>query len=221
MRSDYTENLMNYIIKNIEKYTNEIINSDNYSSDELIYLLDLDIPDKLKIELMKNEESSISVMNKNYSDNVIRYILNNNLEIRDLPYLLKRYSKSKAIVQNAILEIAISQIEVIKNEQYSMDLKLLSDIINSDSVSSNNKIELFANCVPDMISYVVSKGFLGRLNMDNYISLFEGRRPRFEANELNNRLLSSFEKHGWITKFDFDKDDSNFYRAIGRKQRTK
>jgi len=53
--------------------------------------------------------------------------------------------------------------------------------------------------------------------VDGYEGLFNQKRPKFEINDINKRILTSFEKKRWISSFDIDKDDTNYYRAYGRR----
>ena len=41
--------------------------------------------------------------------------------------------------------------------------------------------------------------------------------PRIKINRINKLILSIFKEKRWITKFEIDENDSDFYRAYGRK----
>lgn len=51
--------------------------------------------------------------------------------------------------------------------------------------------------------------------LNDYLSLFEGKRPKFVVSNINHSLLTSFKKKNWITRFDIDKDNESYYRAYG------
>lgn len=53
--------------------------------------------------------------------------------------------------------------------------------------------------------------------LNDYLSLFEGKRPKFVVSNINHSLLTSFKKKNWITRFDIDKDNESYYRAYGRR----
>lgn len=52
------------------------------------------------------------------------------------------------------------------------------------------------------------------LEDDNYCSLFDGKRPKFEISEVSKRILEAFQQKGWISKYE---EQGDFYRAIGRR----
>lgn len=64
---------------------------------------------------------------------------------------------------------------------------------------------------------VKAKGYLQTLQMDVFLSLFDRKRPKFEINSINERILVLFWKKHWITRFEIDKYEPNYYRAYGRK----
>jgi hypothetical protein len=54
------------------------------------------------------------------------------------------------------------------------------------------------------------------IGQHDYLTLFDGKRPKFEINDINEHILSIFKKNGWITKYE-KIGNTNYYRAIGRK----
>lgn len=62
---------------------------------------------------------------------------------------------------------------------------------------------------------------MGILHLENFDSLFEGRRPTFEKNKMNQQLLTAFHDKKWISRFETDKENENLYRAYGRKIKEK
>ena len=48
-----------------------------------------------------------------------------------------------------------------------------------------------------------------------YLGIFEGKRPKLEKTETNERILEAFCNKGWISKYETYKE--KYYRAIGRK----
>lgn len=55
------------------------------------------------------------------------------------------------------------------------------------------------------------------MKMYDFLSLFNRKRPKFEINEINKEILTIFKEKQWITKFEVDKNEKDFYRAYGRK----
>ena len=87
--------------------------------------------------------------------------------------------------------------------------KLLAD----KTIDLSIRLELFSFSV-DNLDRTQCKISLKELLAQNYLYLFEGKRPKFEISDVNERILNAFQRKGWITRYE-EKED--FYRAIGRK----
>jgi len=55
------------------------------------------------------------------------------------------------------------------------------------------------------------------LGMDDFLSLFNQKRPKILRNKINEKLLNAFKNRNWIKNFTVDETDSNYFRAYGRK----
>jgi hypothetical protein len=77
------------------------------------------------------------------------------------------------------------------------------------------RLELFSLFLPDF-NQGQCKEYLKIIGQHDYLTLFNGKRPKFEINAINERILNIFKKNGWITKFE-KIGNTNYYRAVGRK----
>ena len=216
MRAHYPNQLMPFITRNIKQYTEEVINQENFDLNEMVSLLEEKINDKYKVRLLGFTSEGISLKQKGYSDAVKLHILNHNLDADDIPFLLECYPKESIDVKTAIKSIAIEYITDILEAQYSIPFELHLELLRSDQLEIETKKELFALCLPDM-SVTQAKECLNILQMDEFLSLFSLKRPRIKINRINKLILSIFKEKRWITKFEIDENDSDFYRAYGRK----
>lgn len=215
MRDNYPEQLISFIKKDIELYSNEIITKENFVFSEMLEVLDLDISEDYKIKLLQLAEESISVQHKNYSDTVIRYILEHNLDEGDIPYLLKTYPDKPNTIKAVIENIAAENISIILDEQFFIPFELLYELFVKDELSISEERDLLVFYLPNMDEYQAKKCFQA-LKMNDYIRLLERKRPTFEINDINRKLLKIFADKYWITRFEVDKDDPSYYRAYGR-----
>jgi len=220
MRVNYPDQLLTFIKQNISTYTDEVVNEENFILDEMLSVLELDVNDKCKINLLQLTGDTLSINQKGYSDEIKMHILNNNLDTNDIPFLLSSYLNESNNVKEIIEDIAIKHVSIIIDERYPMPIKLFSKLLLSNQLTRDTKIELFVLILPNM-NELQCKTYLSTLQLPDYLSLFEGKRPKFRVNNINQRLLTTFEKKYWLTSFDIDKDDENYYRAYGRKKRKK
>jgi hypothetical protein len=216
MREHYPDQLMPFIMHNIDQYTEDIINEENFVLSEMLSVLEENVDDGHKVKLLEFATDELSLKQKTYSDTVKLHILNYNLDLNDIPFLLNCYPKESVSVRAVIKSISIEHIADILNEQYSIPFELLSELFASNQLAREIKKELFALCLPDMNEAQV-KEYLCTLQMNDFLSLFNRKRPKFEVNGVNKQILDIFKKERWIKTFEIDKDEPDYYRANGRK----
>lgn len=121
------------------------------------------------------------------------------------------------IVKDAIMAMCIKHIELIIQEKYhEIDSELLLQILSSKEVDMDQKKQVLANCIKNIGKERVKK-YLEIMELEDYIGLFQGEKPKIIVNLANERLLSKFKANGWIYSFDEDKKYPGYYRAIGKK----
>jgi len=216
IRENYPDQLVLFITKNIVKYNKEVINEENFDIDEMLLIIDGDVDDKFKIDLLKFTTNRISIQNKRYSDTVKLHILEHNLDEKDIPFLFKTFQQESDDVNKMIEYITIKHITEIIALEYVIPFELLSKLFVGTRLATETKMELFVLCLPNM-NTKQAKEYLQILGMSKFLSLFNLGRPKFENNIANKKILDIFKEKKWIKGYDVDKDDPNFYRANGRK----
>lgn len=216
IRENYPDNLIQYIVKNIDKYAKDIITKDNFNFNEMLLLLEENVTDDYKIQLLQYSTDKISIQQKNYSNAVKVHILKHNLDEGDIMFLLKAFRLENDEVKEIIKNISIEHIAEIIAQQNLIPFELFAELLNTRELNIENKKNLFITNLPKM-NKVQGMEYLKILNMVDFLSLFDGKRPKFEVNPVNEQILNIFNEKDWVTRFDIDKEDSNYYRAIGRK----
>ena len=98
IRNHYKKYTALYIDENIEAYL-RIITSDNFSYEEALHILGMEIGDKEKIDLLGLTTEPISVVGKGYSSSLIKYILDNNFDEHDENELYQHFSEYEEVIQ--------------------------------------------------------------------------------------------------------------------------
>lgn len=148
MRKEYPGQLFRFIQRNIEEYV-KVMQNKNYPfvEEELLKILSWNsniISDELKIKLLepRKGKNKISILNKEkeYSPALCAYILNNNLMESDLETLFMSFESWDAIVQDAILGLAVKNIkDIISNPKMASGklrdrlLQLEDEVLNKDA----------------------------------------------------------------------------------------
>lgn len=121
-----------------------------FSQNELIEILTWDINDDLKISLLKKSKEPISIIEKGYSTAVCLHILSNNFAESDLPSLFSSFEQWDDSIQEKVFDHAVNNISCIIDNQNSIPKKLIKSLLNSESVSRDEKLDLFAAIMPNL-----------------------------------------------------------------------
>lgn len=216
MREHYKEQIMLFITHNISGYCDEVLDDENFDKDEMILLLNENIPDKYKLKLLEFTIDKISIRDKDYSDEVNLHIITNNLDQEDISFLLESYLEYGNNMRNEVIDIVIRYFDEIYEKQYDIPFELLVEIFKSEQLEMDDKMYMFALHQPKMDVDNVKEA-LEILKQDDYLALFNLGRRTFEKNEVNNKILKSFKNKNWITSYDIDANKPGYYRAIGRR----
>ena len=216
IRENYRNLLLFFIAHNIAEYTEVVNSEDNFEIDELLLILDEDIEEKYKISLLEFTSDSITLKDKNYSESVMLHILEYNFDVDDVQFLLDSYTDEKRIpIKKAVKDIAIKNLYYIESERHHVPIKLLIELFKEEELTWETKKELFALYLPKLNEEEAIQS-LKILKMDDFLSLFQRQRPKFERSEANEKILESFKERRWIKTFEIDKGNNELFRAYGR-----
>lgn len=200
IRENYIDQKYHFIHRNMEKYIN-IMNDTLFSKEELLEILTWDISDKLKIQLLRSTGDEISIIGKSYSSAICLYILENNFEDTDLPDLCSSFDQWDESIQAKIFDYAVNDLEIIIKNPSHISERLKNNLLYSDRVTRDEKIELFIAIMPELCSDRL-KEILTLLNLTDYLKIFDTRsRPKFKINDENEKLLAVFKENNLIDNY--------------------
>ncbi|MGC6589677.1 hypothetical protein ACPV3A_32675 [Paenibacillus sp. Dod16] len=216
IRGNYSENLVFFIISNIDTYTNEVISEDNFDFSELTNILEENIEDTYKLSLLEYCNQPISIIGKNqYSDSLKSYIIQNNFQTNDLPKLIVEYNRVNEGLKHDIFSVCIEHSDLILSEKCEIPFPLLILIFESTEEGRERKLELFASQFMKLRLVQVQQ-CLQQLELTSFSDLFQRKRPKIEITPINTQLLEAFKQRNWIIDFKIDENDSTMYRTAGR-----
>lgn len=215
LRENYKDSVQEFIEVNVREYFG-IISAEELVPEEVAYVLGMDITDASKIKLLELETNPRTVMHKKYSEAVTAHILQHNPDEEERGQLYHWYPADMPKVREVIRQIAIEDMEEIVSMKKSMHSQLLDSLLKDEQVALEDKKQILANGLRNLSKEQVRE-YLRLLHLQEFDELFEGKRPTFSVTESNEALLTAFLDNGWISSFDVDKEDSDLYRAYGRK----
>ena len=219
LREHYPDAIMPYVKKYIDTYVNEILEV-AFDKVEALNVLLLPIEDGHKLKLLEYIKSPLSANKSQYSDAIKAHILTKKFDESDIPHFIISYSSEGKATKSAIEEITLREVQDIFYKEYGIDRNLFDKLLATE-IPLNTKIRLFASLLPSL-DELQCKHYLQKLQLNDYLSLFENKRPLLAFDKVNKCLLSVFTEKKWITKYEpEDKDGESFYKAIGRKAQSK
>lgn len=211
VRSNYKNVLYYFIVNNIDEYINIIERV--MDQEEMVNVLSEDIDNSKRISLIEKLPSgvTISILEKNYSEDVQCYILEKRYNSSDKQSLFKNFSHFGANAQEAIFKKALSQTNYILEHITEIDLKLKTKIMLSESVNRSTKMSILIKDLTN-INIETTKTYLHAVDREDFVKIFDrNSRPRFENNDDNVNLLKAFEGRGWIESYKLD--DDGYFRV--------
>ena len=216
IREHYAGYLNAFIKEHIAEYIAIVSETDEYLRDEMLEMLNMDISDNEKISLLELEKESISISGEMFSDAVTSHILLNNFDADDFSYLVESYSRFGTHSKPVILEKATREIRTTLAFN-TLDRQLLSALIISANVNTQNKRELFKSYASKATDSEI-KEWLPFVESDDFLALYDdSKRPRFENNEWNKALLDIFKKRKFIKDYEFSEHLGKFTVTRWRK----
>lgn len=218
LRKEYASVLIDFISIHIDRYV-ELMTDNLFIQSELIEVLELNIPDHLKLELLKYSSDPISVVDKNYSTKICAYILLYNLLQKDMERLYCSYECQPNEIKEIIEANAEGHIELVIDSPRDVAAELKEYLLKSENVTTMDKTHLVAAMIPD-IDQAHTCRYLSLLDLEDYLKVFDSRsRPKFAINEQSNIILEAFKQKGWIYEYLEDDTRSGFYKIHRREQK--
>lgn len=217
MRETYPDSVITFIESQATEYIEDAVDEDTFNFEELIKVLNADVDISIKLRLLNYTTKPISIARESYQEEIVLHILKNNFQSSDLKYIIYEYGSFSNDIKIAIVAITEENIDKVISEKISLPYSLLIEILRRTTIDEMVRFEVFSYSLSSL-DFNECNRCLTILQADEYLSLFEGKRPKIFANATSDRILEVFKKNSWISKYEFDEDHEN-YRVIGKKTR--
>lgn len=127
----------------------------------------------------------------------------------------------ESTLEGKILNQLIHQIPSEKIPQTNFRVKkTVKSLLNSESVSRDEKLDLFAAIMPGLCVDDI-QSILILLNLTDYLKIFDMRsRPKFEINNESEKLLAAFKECHLIDSYEESTTKAGYYK-VARPKATK
>jgi len=219
---EYYENSLDYFIKlNIDDYI-QIIEDNNslFSQRELLTILsDKSIKNENKLKLLKFSEDKIDIYNKNYSDIVIDFILNNNCY--NIVELIENFSNFNSSIKEKIYKLTKENIDDFYNNLEISDFKLIKNFLIDKEIDIDEKLEILINILDkrkDINNIGDFYKYLELINLEEYKDITKRNLTlQIPINDFNSNLLKKLKDINFIEDFSHPINE-NTYEVITIKE---
>lgn len=219
VREKYAAHRFAFIQRNINEYFS-LMSESIFRLDEALEIITWAVGDEQKTELLTSTDEPISVVGKQYSDIVNAYIITHNLNDEDSLHLYAYYSQYGEKTQEAITTLAAGNVNGIIAHSMEIDDILLSILIQSESITQNQKIALFTTAIPRLNEDTCKTHFdeLGLSELNGIFTKASGRRNYAKTDDVTT-ILGALKANGWIYEYREDERNNERYVIVKNKPR--
>lgn len=214
VREEYSKHIYLFIQYNLDAYL-ALQSAELFQLDEVTHILNWDFEDNAKTQLISLTNEPISIVGKVYTDAVNAYIVTNNLNNMEKPFLFENYSEYEAQTKTAISVLAFASINEIIAENIIINDELLSILFKTIGITQDQKISLLTLSIPSLNEETCKLHFdeLGLTALNGIFTKSSGRR-NYEKNKDVTTVLEALKVHGWIHEYYDDERNTDKYIVV-------
>ena len=220
IRTYYKNSLYHFIKLKLNSYIDIIKNNNTlFYQDELLTILsDKSIKDKIKLRLLKFSEENIDINNKNYSDEINKFILDNNLY--NINELIENFSNFNTSIKEKIYKLVKENIDDFYNNLEISDFELIKTFLIDKEIDIDEKLKILINILDnrgDINSIEDFYKYLELMNLEEYKNITKKNLTlQIPINDFNRNLLQELKYKDFIE--DFSQINETTYEVITTKE---
>lgn len=220
IRTYYKNSLYHFIKLKLNSYIDIIKNNNTlfYQNELLAILSDKSIKDKIKLKLLKFSEENIDINNKNYSDEINKFILDNNLY--NINELIENFSNFNSLIKEKIYKLVKENIDDFYNNLEISDFELIKSFLTDKEIDIDSKLKILINILDnrgDINSIEDFYKYLELMNLEEYKNITKKNLTlQISINDFNRNLLQELKYKDFIE--DFSQINETIYEVITTKE---
>lgn len=220
VREHYSACVMYFIPSNIDAYAQNTIDGSEESFDiiELKSLSKEEVSEKNLLSLLSFTQEPISMKDYCISDVLKKHIIENNYDSNDLSLLIAGFERESFEIKKVLHQLFVREMPEILAGEITIPYSLLDLLLRLPSCP--NKKELLAIQLGGLTREQAIVCF-NTLQMAPLLSVFAGKWPSIEINDVNTSLLKAMEAKRWISSFSQYDEKPDYYRVRARRSKEK
>lgn len=218
IRKNYGENIHAFILENAKEYM-QLISEETFDEEEMLYLLEQDIPEADKLTLLSYASEPISIEEKNLSTELQEYIIENHYDESDLEYVLAHYSDFSEKTKSVIYKLAFHDYAMMLDKNIMLNDELAIDLLNDEDIEKNDRIELLITQVGLEMKKETAVEAFPAVGLSELVKVFKGKHPIIIDTNENERLLDELKARKWISSYKEEVvEGKKVFRVFGNKK---
>lgn len=206
MRSNYKENIIKYILSEIDEYIK--LCEDNFVYEEMLDVIEENIGEDKKIKLVGLSDKAISIKDKKYSSELKEYVLKEKFDENDLEYIIDIYSSENINLKEAIEEIVEDNIDKIIEKKYVINYELLIQLLKYNKLDIKQKKQLITISIKQLQKREMYNCF-EIMGADEFMHLFNGDSSiEIAVDEANEQLLDVLKAKDIVKSYEVIEDEN-------------
>lgn len=219
MRKYYHDNVFDLIHFDIDAYI-ETIKSVNTVDDEIIGIVGWsDVSDTQKIALLDYTNASVSVVDREFGDELFAKILADNFDSNDMPWLLRNYNKQTDIGKREIRSLISREIDLVIQYAEEIDFNLLKVISADTSIGIREKAQLLAMKARAMNKKQLCE-ILILMGAEKIADNIGDGNKKIEITQNNRTILEELLSANVILEFEAAADGQHYKKIRYKKTKT-
>ncbi len=206
IREYYPNEINRFIKQNLNSYLELSQNQEIYNEDEILSLLDAasDLELSQQKDIVNAIRHPVSINEKNYSSDLIEFILEEKFSTSDLSFIISKYKDYSENIQNIIASRCIEHLDEVLMGEINIPKELLVFIINSNQFSVGKRQRLFSQCIESFSKEEIGI-YIPILELSNsFTEILKGEvvhSRSFKDNIINQQILNHFRLNNWIINY--------------------
>lgn len=209
IRGNYENAVFEFIDSDLGGYV-RLATTSSFDFDELIELLKWEnVTDQQKIELIKMTDNPIEVSERNFSDELFVFILENNFALEDISWLMQNYYRKSDKVKGVIWSMVVDNMENVIPYAKHICKELLHKILSSSDVEFTYKIQLLEKIIRELSKDELCN-MLQVLGAEKIVNNIYGGNQRIEITDENEQILNLLYNSNFIHHYETAQDGQHF-----------
>ena len=193
IRTNHPNLVVEFEKHNLKSFKEILDSEKNTDPQEIVDLLESGINGQEQYNLLHHVNVNIPYKESYRHLGVKKHIITHLLNKDDIEKLLTdpmaQSEKLISVTINAIIE----NMDFVVQKELALPYTLFEKLMSTNSVSRKNLLEVFSNSLNLYTKETIKKNILD-LHISPFYEMFNGKRPKFEDNVMNKKILSSLEK---------------------------